>query len=93
MKGPLRLVSYKRALNWRRKQQGTNKTKANHSQILPNSNVAPLCKDVLANTENSVDGLDVLEDETFLCPSEVGYIRPLRAINSEGLLCAPDRGI
>ena len=39
---------------------------------------------MLANTENSVDGLDVLEDETFLCPSEVGYIRPLRAINSEG---------
>ena len=41
-------------------------------------------QDVLANTENSVDGLEVLEDETFLCPSEVGYIRPLRAINSEG---------
>ena len=39
---------------------------------------------MLANTENSVDGLEVLEDETFLCPSEVGYIRPLRAINSEG---------
>ena len=48
------------------------------------SAVAALYKDVLANTENSVDGLKVLDDETFLCPAEVAYIRPLRAVNSDG---------
>ncbi|CAL4124464.1 unnamed protein product, partial [Meganyctiphanes norvegica] len=25
-----------------------------------------------------------LEEETYLCPSEVAYIKPLRAVNSEG---------
>ena len=46
--------------------------------------VAALYKDVLANTENSVDGFTVPEQETYLCPSHVDYIRPLRAINTEG---------
>ena len=46
--------------------------------------VAALYKDVLANTENSVDGLTIPEQEIYLCPSVVDYIRPLRAINTEG---------
>lgn len=41
-------------------------------------------KDKLASTENSVDGLDKLNDEIYLCPSSTGYIRPLRAINIDG---------
>ena len=46
--------------------------------------MAALYKDVLANTENSVDGIKDIADETFLCPSHIEYIRPLRAINSDG---------
>merc|ERR1712080_403433 len=34
------------------------------------------------NTDNSVDRLHELEEETYLCPSETAYIRPLRAINT-----------
>jgi hypothetical protein len=30
-------------------------------------------KDKLANTENSVDGLDKLNDEVYLCPSSTDY--------------------
>ncbi|XP_053633974.1 neurotrophin 1-like [Cherax quadricarinatus] len=36
------------------------------------------------NTELSVDHLKTLEDETYLCPSETAYVRPLRAQNTEG---------
>jgi len=34
------------------------------------------------NTDNSVDRLTTLEEETYLCPSETAYIKPLRAINT-----------
>jgi len=34
------------------------------------------------DTLSSVYGLETLYDETYLCPSETGYIRPLRAINT-----------
>ena len=44
--------------------------------------VAALYKDVLANTENSVDRLVELPQETYLCPSETGYLMPLRAVNT-----------
>jgi len=46
--------------------------------------VAALYKDVLANTENSVDRLLELGQETYLCPSVTEYVTPLRAINSAG---------
>jgi hypothetical protein len=47
--------------------------------------VAALYKDVLANTENSIDNLKNIEDEeTFICPAEIGYLRPLRALNDRG---------
>merc|ERR1740128_1464733 len=46
--------------------------------------VATLYKDVLANTENSVDRLVELPQETYLCPSSTNYLMPLRAINTEG---------
>ena len=46
--------------------------------------VAALYKDVLANTDNSVDRLVELSQETYLCPSLTGYITPLRAINTAG---------
>jgi len=46
--------------------------------------VAALYKDVLANTENSVDRLVELNQETYLCPSTTGYLMPLRALNSAG---------
>nr|CAH0098339.1 unnamed protein product [Daphnia galeata] len=46
--------------------------------------VVAFYKDKLANTENSVDGLDKLNDEVYLCPSSTNYIRPLRAINVDG---------
>ncbi|XP_043212627.1 neurotrophin 1-like [Amphibalanus amphitrite] len=36
------------------------------------------------NTENSVERLTEIEEETYLCPSEVGYVRPLRAVNTDG---------
>ena len=41
-------------------------------------------QDVLASTENSVDGLIHLEDEQYLCPTESGYVQPLRALNAYG---------
>ena len=41
-------------------------------------------QDVLASTENSVDGLAHLEDEQYLCPTESGYVQPLRALNAYG---------
>lgn len=41
-------------------------------------------KDTLVNTVNSVDGVDKLIDEIYLCPSSTGYIQPLRAINVDG---------
>merc|ERR1712002_308412 len=46
--------------------------------------VQAIYKDVLANTENSVDRLKELVQETYLCPSVTGYIMPLRAINTDG---------
>ncbi|CAG0923884.1 unnamed protein product [Notodromas monacha] len=36
------------------------------------------------NTKNSVDRLNELVQETYLCPSETIYARPLRSINSDG---------
>jgi len=36
------------------------------------------------NTELSVERPTTLEEETYLCPSETAYIRPLRAVNTEG---------
>ena len=46
--------------------------------------MAALYKDVLANTDNSVDRLVELEQETFLCPSTTQYLTPLRAVNTAG---------
>lgn len=46
--------------------------------------MAALYKDVLANTENSVDRLIELPQETYLCPSVTGYLMPLRAVNTAG---------
>ncbi|TRY68312.1 hypothetical protein TCAL_09662 [Tigriopus californicus] len=46
--------------------------------------VQQLYKDVLANTKNSVYRLKDIVEETYLCPSEVKYIQPLRAINVHG---------
>jgi len=46
--------------------------------------VQALYKDVLANTENSVDRLKDIIQETYLCPSVTGYIQPLRAVNTDG---------
>jgi len=34
------------------------------------------------NTDNSVDRLTTLEEETYICPSETAYIMPRRAINT-----------
>ncbi|KAG0716759.1 Neurotrophin 1 [Chionoecetes opilio] len=36
------------------------------------------------NTELSVERPKTLEEETYLCPSGTAYVRPLRAINTEG---------
>ncbi|CAL4068980.1 unnamed protein product [Meganyctiphanes norvegica] len=36
------------------------------------------------NTELSVERPNTLEEETYLCPSETSYVKPLRAINTEG---------
>ena len=46
--------------------------------------VQQLYKDVLANTENSVDRLRDIAEETYLCPSDVKYIQPRRAVNVHG---------
>ncbi|XP_068216496.1 neurotrophin 1-like [Palaemon carinicauda] len=36
------------------------------------------------NTELSVERPNTLDEETYLCPSETAYIRPLRALNTDG---------
>jgi len=46
--------------------------------------VQQMYKDVLANTDNSVDRLKEIVEETYLCPSETAYIQPLRAVNVKG---------
>merc|ERR1711874_325154 len=46
--------------------------------------VQALYKDVLANTEYSVDRLKEIVEETYLCPSVTAYIQPLRAVNTDG---------
>lgn len=46
--------------------------------------VASLYKDVIANTDNSVDRIKYLSEETYLCPSYSAYEMPLRAINTDG---------
>merc|ERR1711936_1506717 len=46
--------------------------------------VQAIYKDVLANTENSVDRLKEIVQETYLCPSVTAYIQPLRAVNTHG---------
>lgn len=40
--------------------------------------VTELYKDVLITTDNSVDRLDELAEETYLCPTETAYVQPLR---------------
>ncbi|XP_063840983.1 adhesive plaque matrix protein-like [Scylla paramamosain] len=45
----------------------------------------PLYADVAdLSTELSVYRPKTLEEETYLCPSETAYVRPLRAVNTEG---------
>merc|ERR1711971_817506 len=46
--------------------------------------VQAIYKDVLANTENSVDRLKEIVQETYLCPSVTAYIQPKRAVNTHG---------
>lgn len=46
--------------------------------------VLSLHKDVALSTENSVERLTTLEEETYLCPSETSYVKPLRAQNTKG---------
>lgn len=46
--------------------------------------VLSLYKDVAVNTQISVDRLNSLEEETYLCPSETSYVQPLRAVNVDG---------
>lgn len=36
------------------------------------------------NTELSVERPNTLDEETYLCPSETAYVRPLRAVNTDG---------
>ncbi|KAK4317688.1 hypothetical protein Pmani_008497 [Petrolisthes manimaculis] len=36
------------------------------------------------NTELSVERPKILEEETYLCPSGTAYVRPLRAVNTDG---------
>ena len=36
------------------------------------------------NTQNSIANITTLRDETYLCPSTVKYVKPVRAINSKG---------
>ena len=43
-----------------------------------------LYDDVKAETSNSVDTLNSIEEETYLCPSTSSYVKPLRAVNTEG---------
>lgn len=46
--------------------------------------VQALYKDVVVNAALSIDQLNDLAEETYLCPSTTGYIQPLRAVNVEG---------
>lgn len=46
--------------------------------------VRALYKNVAVDTANSVDTLNKLVDETYLCPSTTAYVQPLRAVNVEG---------
>merc|ERR1712038_969366 len=46
--------------------------------------VQAIYKDVLANTENSVERLKEIVEETYLCPSVTAYIQPRRAVNTAG---------
>ncbi len=47
--------------------------------------VTALYKDVLLNTDNSVERLKNEEQEKhYLCPSEIDYVQPLRGLNSMG---------
>ncbi len=46
--------------------------------------VAALYKDVIANTDNSVDRLRHRSEETYLCHADTSYVTPLRAVNVEG---------
>jgi len=46
--------------------------------------VRSLYEDVKVETNNSVDTLNKLEEETYLCPSETSYVQPLRATNVDG---------
>merc|ERR1711915_585482 len=46
--------------------------------------VQAIYKDVLANTENSVERLKEIVEETYLCPSVTAYIQPVRAVNTAG---------
>ncbi|XP_063593047.1 protein spaetzle-like [Penaeus indicus] len=49
------------------------------------SKVIDLYADVAElNTELSVERPNTLEEETYLCPSETVYVKPLRAQNTEG---------
>jgi len=46
--------------------------------------VQQMYKDVLANTDNSVDRLNEIIQETYLCPTDTAYIQPQRAVNVNG---------
>ena len=46
--------------------------------------VINMYRDVKVNTANSVADLLEIVEETYLCPSETSYIKPLRAINKNG---------
>ena len=46
--------------------------------------VINMYRDVKVKTDNSVAGLLEIIEETYLCPAEVAYIKPLRAINKNG---------
>lgn len=46
--------------------------------------VMALYKNVAVDTANSVDTLSKLAQETYLCPSTIAYVQPLRAVNVEG---------
>ena len=50
--------------------------------LLPSS--TQIYKDAFVETENSVDDLEDLEEETYLCPSKTAYVRPLRAVDARG---------
>ena len=43
-----------------------------------------LSQDLNIETRNSVQNISTLREETYLCPSSIKYIKPVRAINSKG---------